>query len=125
MRTRAQTLGNASSPSPSPPRSHSPASPYINCVRPHYNVSSGSFASSSSTSKPSPTQKHRQQYHADHPNMPRFDSTSSSSRVSYGTGAATGSGGASQSLPRSLVASASGSLNGRCLERFAYRLADS
>ena len=145
MRTRAQTLGNAPSPSPSPPRSHSPASPYINCVRPHYNVSSGSFASSSSsssssstssssylapsTSKPSSSQKHRQQqqYHADHPNIPRFDTTSSSSssRVSHGSG--TGSGGTtSQSLPRSLVASASGSLNGRCLEPFAaYRLTDS
>jgi hypothetical protein len=130
MRTRAQTLGNASSPSPSPPRSHSPAYPYINCVRSH-NVSSGSFASSSSSSSSSPvsstsklstTQKHRQQLHADHSNMPRFDS-SSLSRVSHGSGS--GSGGAPQSLPRSLVASASGSLNGRCLERFAYRLADS
>ena len=144
MRTRAQTLGNASSPSPSPPRSHSPASPYINCVRPHYNVSSGSFASSSSssssssstssssylppsTSRPSTSQKHRQQqqHHADHPNMPRFDTTNASSRISHGSG--TGSGGTtSQSLPRSLVASASGSLNGRCLEPFAaYRLTDS
>jgi len=113
MRTRAQTLGHASSPSPSPPRSHSP---YNNCVRSH-NVSSGSFASSS----PSTTQKHRQQ-HADHhhPNMPRFDSTLS--RVSYGSGSGSGP---SQSLSRSLVASASGSLNGHCLERFPYRLADS
>lgn len=136
MRTRAQTLGNASSPSSSPPRSHSPASPYINCVRSH-NVSSGSFASSSSSSPyqaasastPSTSQKHRQQQYAEHhhhhhhPNMTRFDSTSSS-RASYGPGS--GSGAAPpQSLPRSLVASASGSLNGHCLERFAYRLADS
>lgn len=135
MRTRAQTLGNASSPSSSPPRSHSPASPYINCVRSH-NVSSGSFASSSSSpyqaasaSTPSTSQKHRQQQYAEHhhhhhhPNMTRFDSTSSS-RASYGPGS--GSGAAPpQSLPRSLVASASGSLNGHCLERFAYRLADS
>lgn len=124
MRTRAQTLGHTSSPS----RSHSPASPHVNnCVRPH-NVSSGplppsSSSSSSVSSSIRSTQKHRQ-HHADlprqHPNMPRFDS--SLSRVSCGS--VSGSG-PSQSLPRSLVAGASGSLNGRCLERFAYRLADS
>ena len=122
MRTRAQTLGNKSSPSPSPPRSHSPALSHINCVRSH-NVSLPSPAAS--TSIPSTTQKHRR-HHADHhhhhhhPNTPRFDSTSS--RVSFGSGSGSG---ASQSLSRSLVAGASGSLNGRCLERFAYRLADS
>ena len=114
MRTRAQTLGNTPSPSPSPPRSRSPASPYINCVRSHAFPPSSSSAASSSI--PSTSQKHRQH----HPNTPRFDSNLS--RVSYGSGSGSG---ASQSLPRSLVAGASGTLNGRCLERFAYRLADS
>lgn len=130
MRTRAQTLGNTPSPSPSPPRSRSPASPYINRIRSYnvaHNVSSGPLPPSSSpaasTSIPSTTHKHRQHYadhHYHHPNTPRFDSTLS--RVSYGSGSGSG---ASQSLPRSLVAGASGSLNGRCLERFAYHLADS